>query len=211
MSRALLLSSLLFLGVGCAGAGNGLRAEGPAVRMGQRSAEPMVVTNRYITGPSSSLVLHGEGMRGRFRDRPVDLQWDYQKVTGVFGAQPTRLELSEGDDTRASGSFGGATVELLVKENVMVARVGICAYYMTRVDGGYSGRRDCAGPLEEQFYVDFPESLQARPIGEMATLLTLALVSYTDTYSPAVSTARFTTPREFLREMPNTSCRRTEF
>jgi hypothetical protein len=147
MSRALLLSSLLFLGVGCAGASNGLRAEGAGIRMGQQSAEPMVVTNRYITGPSSSLVLHEEGMRGRFRDRPVDLRWDYQKVTGVFGAQPTLLELSEGDDTRASGSFGGAPVDLLVKENVMVARVGICAYYMTRVEGGYSGRRDCAGPL----------------------------------------------------------------
>ena len=32
----------------------------------------------------------------------------------------------------------------------MVARVGICAYYMTRVEGGYSGTRNCAGPLEEQ-------------------------------------------------------------
>ena len=147
MSRALLLSSLLFLGVGCAGAGTGLRSEGQAVRMGQRSAEPMVVSNHYITGPSSSLMLHEAGMRGRFRDRPVDLRWDYQRVTGVFGAQPTRLELSEGDDTRASGSFGGAPVDLLVKENVMVARVGACAYYMTRVDGGYSGKRDCAGLL----------------------------------------------------------------
>ena len=208
MSRALLLSSLLFLGVGCAGAGTGLRSEGQAVRMGQRSAEPMVVSNHYITGPSSSLMLHEAGMRGRFRDRPVDLRWDYQRVTGVFGAQPTRLELSEGDDTRASGSFGGAPVDLLVKENVMVARVGACAYYMTRVDGGYSGKRDCAGLLEEQFYVDFPESLQARPVGEMATLLTLALASYTETYSPAVNMARFTAPRELIRHMPKTSCKR---
>jgi hypothetical protein len=208
MSRALLLSSLLFLGVGCAGAANGLRAEGPGIRMGQRSAEPMVVTNRHITGPSSSLVLHGEGMRGRFRDRPVDLRWDYQKVTGVFGAQPTLLELSEGDDTRASGSFGGAPVDLLLKEDVMVARVGICAYYMTRVEGGYSGKRDCAGPLEEQFYVDFPESLQARPLGEMATLLTLALASYTESYSPSVSMARFTAPRELTHRSPATNCRK---
>ncbi len=208
MSRALVLSSLLFLGVGCAGAGAGLRAEGSGVRMGQRSAEPMVVTNKHITGPSSSLVLHGDGLRGRFRNQPVELRWDFQKVSGVFGGQPTLLELSEGDDTRASGSFGGAPVDLLVKENVMVARVGICAYYMTRVEGGYSGKRDCAGPLEEQFYVDFPESLQARPLGEMATLLTLTLASYTETYSPAVSMARFTTPKELLREVPNTSCRR---
>jgi hypothetical protein len=131
-------------------------------------------------------------------------------VTGVFGAQPTRLELSEGDDTRASGSFGGAPVDLLVKDNVMVARVGACAYYMTRVDGGYSGKRDCGGLLEEQFYVDFPESLQARPLGEMTTLLTLALASYTETYSPSVSMARFTTPRELLRHLPDSSCKKMQ-
>jgi len=208
MSRALLLSSLLFLGVGCARAGSGLRAEGEKVRMGQRSAEPMVVTNQYITGPSSSLSLRQNGLRGRYRNQPVDLQWDFQQVTGVFGTQPTRLELSEGDDLRASGSFGGAPVHLLVKGGVMLARVGACAYYMTRVEGGFSGKRDCSGPLEEGFYVDFPESLQGRPLGEMATLLTLALVSYTDTYSPAVSVARFTAPRELIRDVPNTNCRK---
>ena len=208
MSRALLISSLLFLGVGCAGAGSGLGTQGPKVRMGQRSAEPMVVTHQYITGPSSSLDVRDDGMRGRFRNQPVDLQWDYQHVTGVFGTRPTHLELSEGDDTRASGSFGGAPVDLLVKENVLLARVGVCAYYMTRVEGGFSGRRDCAGPLEDSFFVDFPESLQARPLGEMATLLTLALVSYTDTYSPSISAARWTNPRELLRELPNSSCRK---
>lgn len=208
MSRALLLSSLLCLTVGCAGASNGLRAEGGKVRMGQRSAEPMVVTSRYITGPSSSISLRNDGLRGRFRNQPVELQWDYQHVTGVFGVQPTRLELSEGDDVRASGTFGGAPVDLLMKGDVLVARVGLCAYYLNRVEGGFSGKRDCSGPLEEGFSVDFPESLQARPVGEMASLLTLALVSYTDTYSPGVSIARFSAPREVLRQVPDTYCRK---
>jgi hypothetical protein len=176
--------------------------------MGQRSAEPMVVSAHSITGPSSSLSLKEDGMRGRFRDQPVDLQWDYQRVTGVFGAQPTKLELSEGDDTRASGSFGGAPVNLLVKGDVLLARVGVCSYFMKRVEGGYSGTRDCAGPLEEGFYVDFPEELQARPLGQMATLLTLALVSYTDTYSSLVSPARFTTRVERTQQAPSTYCRK---
>ena len=64
-------------------------------------------------------------------------------------------------------------------------------------------------PLEEGFYGDFPESLQARPLGEMATLLTLTLASYTETYSPAVSIARFTAPRgDSLRQVPFTNCRK---
>ncbi|MBN1203363.1 MAG: hypothetical protein JXB05_00375 [Myxococcaceae bacterium] len=177
--------------------------------MGQRSAEPMVVTSTYLTGPSSALALKADGARGRFRDQPVDLKWDYQQVTGIFGTRGVNLELSEGDDTRASGTFGGAPVDILVKQDVMLARVGSCAYYMTRVEGGYSGKRDCAGPLEEGFYVDFPESLQARPLGEMATLLTLALASYTETYSPAVSPARFARWQAELHKLPRSACTKT--
>lgn len=209
MSRSLLLSSVLVLSVGCAGAGNGLRAERGSARMGQHSAEPLVVSDHSITGPSSSLALSEAGMRGRFRDQPVDLKWDFQRVTGMVGAQAAKLELSEGDDTRASGSFGGARVDMLLKDDVLLARVGACAYYMTKVDGGFSGKRDCAGPVEEQFYVDFPESLQARPLGQMATLLTLALVNYTDTYSPDVSMARFAAVRELGESVPKDNCRRS--
>lgn len=210
MSRSLLLSSLVVLTVGCSGASNGLRAESEGARMGQRSAEPMVVSEHAITGPSSSLSLNEAGMRGRFRDQPVDLQWDYQRVTGVFAALPAKLELSEGDDTRASGTFGSARVDMLLKDDVLLARVGACSYFMKKVDGGFSGTRDCAGPLEEHFDVDFPESLQQRPLGQMATLLTLALVSYTDTYSPAVSPARFTAVRERTQYVPLSNCRRSQ-
>jgi hypothetical protein len=208
MTRSLLLSSLFVLGVGCAGAGSGVRAGGQEVRMGQHSVEPMVVTHYSITGPSSSLSLKESGLRGRFRNLPVELQWDFQQVTGSLGTQPARLELSEGDDLRASGSFGGMPVELLIKESVLMARVGACAYYMTRVQGGFSGRRDCSGPLEEGFYVEFPETLQKRPIGEMATLLTLALASYTESYVSAVSPARFTAPRDFTRHDARSSSRK---
>ncbi|WP_224243291.1 hypothetical protein [Hyalangium gracile] len=210
MSRSLLMSSLLVLGlgVGCTGVGEGLRPPTDGVRMGQGSIEPMVVSHDAITGPSSSLGLREDGMRGRFRDRPVDLQWNYQQVTGIFGAQPTKLELSEGDDTRVSGTLGGAPVEVLLKDDVLVGRVGVCSYYLKRVEGGYSGKRDCAGPLEEQFLVDFPESLQARPLGQMATLLALNLASYTESYSSAISPARFTTQRERMRHSPTTNCRK---
>jgi hypothetical protein len=189
MSRELLLSSLLVFSVGCASAGNGLRAEGPAVRMGQRAAEPLVVTHTYITGPSSSLRLREDGMHGRFRDQLVSLKWDYQKVTGMLGTRPTHLELSEGDDTRVVGSFGGSPVHIFLKGEWLVARVGPCAYSLRRTPGGYTGERDCPGAREEPFLVDFPEFLQERPLGQMATLLALAFVDYTDTYSSSASIA----------------------
>ncbi|WP_224247688.1 hypothetical protein [Hyalangium gracile] len=208
MKGSLVLSVLLFLGVGCAGSGSQVRAESEGGRMGQRSAEPLLVKGAHITGPSSSLSLRQNGMRGRFRNQPLELEWDYQQVRGQFGTRPAQLELSEGDDLRASGSFGGVTVALLVKQDVLVARAGACAYYMSRVEGGFSGKRDCEGSLEEGFFIDFPESLQARPLGEMATLLTLTLVNYTDAYAQAVSPARFTAPRDFTKMEARSSSRK---
>src|SRR5688572_29451353 len=136
MSRSLLLSSLLVLSVGCAGARNGLRAEDPAVRMGQRAIEPLVVTHTYVTGPSSSLRIREDGIHGRFRDELVSLKWDYQKVTGMLGTRPTHLELSEGDDTRVLGSFGGSPVHIFLKGEWLLARVGPCAYNLKRTHGG---------------------------------------------------------------------------
>lgn len=189
MSRTLLLSALLVLGAGCASTGTGLRPEGPEVRIGQSSAEPLVVTNTYVTGPSSSLKLLDDGIRGRFRDQLMSLKWDYQKVSGMVDTRRTFLELSEGDDTRVMGNFGGSPVHILLKDEWLEARVGACAYSLKRTTGGYTGKRDCPGAQEEPFVVDFPESLQERPLGEMATLLTLAFVNYTDTYSASASLA----------------------
>jgi hypothetical protein len=56
--------------------------------------------------------------------------------------------------------------------------------------------------------VDFPEALQARPLGEMATLLTLTLASYTESHVAAVSAARFTAPRDFTRHDARSSSRK---
>jgi hypothetical protein len=113
----------------------------------------------------------------------------WRKVSGMVDTRRTFLELSEGDDTRVTGSFGGSPVHILLKDEWLEARVGACAYSLKRTTGGYTGKRDCPGAQEEPFVVDFPESLQERPLGEMATLLTLAFVNYTDTYSASASLA----------------------
>jgi hypothetical protein len=65
--------------------------------------------------------------------------------------------------------------------------------------GGYSGQRDCPGAREEPFVVDFPEALQERPLGQMATLLTLAFVNYTDTYSASAAPERFIPVRSLTK------------
>jgi hypothetical protein len=194
MSRLLLLSSLLVLGVGCASTGSASRAEGPALPLGQPAGEPLLVQGSAITGPTSSLVVSGDAMRGRFRDVPVSLKWNYQEITGSVGSGGTRLELAEGDDTRIWGMFGGAPVDLVVDKEWLHGQVGGCGYILKRTEAGYSGRRSCGGPLEADLQVAFPAPLMERPLGERAALMTLMLVNTTTTYSPSISLSRFTRP-----------------
>ena len=195
MSRLLLLSGLILLGAGCAGSHANSRASEPAYSLGQPAGEPLLVQGSYITGPASSLLITEDAMRGRFRDLPVSLKWTWQEVTGSVAAQGTRLELAEGDDTRIWGSFGGMAVNLTVDNEWLHGSVGGCGYALQRSQEGFVGQRSCGGLLEDDLHVSFPAPLMERPLGERASLMTLMLVNFTNTYSPAVSLARFTRPR----------------
>jgi hypothetical protein len=182
--------------VGCASTGStAARAVEPAMSLGQPAGEPLRIQGQSITGPTSSLLISEGFMRGRFRDKPVSLAWDYQELTGVVGSQGTRLELAEGDDMRVWGSFAGASVDIVLNEDWLYGHVAGCGYAMKRDARGFVGRRTCGGPLEPDFHVAFPQALLERPLGEKAALMTLMLVNHTSTYSPSVSLDRFTRPR----------------
>lgn len=195
MSRLLLLSGLILLGVGCTGSHANSRAGEPAYSLGQPAGEPLLVRGGHVTGPASSLVIAGDAMRGRFRELPVSLKWTWQEVTGSVAARGTRLELAEGDDTRIWGTFGGMRVDLTVDKEWLHGNVGGCGYALRRTEEGFVGRRSCGGPLEDALRVAFPAPLMERPLGERASLMTLMLVNFTSTYSPTVSLTRFTRPR----------------
>jgi hypothetical protein len=191
MSRLLALSGLLLLGVGCASTRSISRIGEPALSLGQPEGEPLLVQGTDITGPSSSLSISESGMRGRYRDMPVLLQWNYQELSGSVGGRGTLLELAEGDDTRIWGVFGGLAVDFTLKGEWLHGNVGECSYVLKRDELGYSGQRSCGGPLEAELQVAFPEPLMARPLGEKAALMTLMLVNTTSNYSPVLSLARF--------------------
>ncbi|MFY0571484.1 hypothetical protein ACN28E_47695 [Archangium lansingense] len=195
MSRLLLLSGLILLGVGCAGSHANSRVGEPAYSLGHPDGEPLLVQGQYITGPASSLVIAEDSMRGRFRDQPVSLTWTWQEVTGAVAEHETRLELAEGDDTRVWGSFGGIPVDLTLDKEWLYGNVGGCGYALQRNEDGFVGQWSCGGPLEEDLRVAFPSPLLERSLGERASMMTLMLVNFTKTYSPSVSLARFIRPR----------------
>ena len=179
MKRLLLsttTAALFLLGAGCA-ATSGAGSSSPGVALGDASDEPLRLEGAAITGPDSSLVIEENGIRGRFRARPVSLEWDHQQMTGSVGEIATRLQLAEGDDTRVWGSFGGLTVDLTEDGTWLHGRVGQCAYALKREGDGFKGMRECGSALEKDIAVSFPGALAARPVGERAALMTLMLVN----------------------------------
>jgi hypothetical protein len=193
MSRLLLLSGLILLGVGCASSQASLTGA-PGQPLGHPAWEPLRVEGQAITGPTSSLLISGEAMRGRFRDIPISLQWTWQELTGTVGSSSTRLELAEGDDTRIWGNFGGVPVDLTLDKGWLYGRVGGCRYALQRNEAGFVGERSCSGPLEGALQVDFPASLLERPLGEKAALVTLVLADFSRPSASILSLARFTRP-----------------
>ncbi|MCP3144213.1 hypothetical protein [Pyxidicoccus xibeiensis] len=164
------------MGTGCA-ATSGAHASSGGVRLGDASEEPLRLEGTAITGPTSSLVIAGDGMRGRYLTRHVSLQWNYQELTGSVGEVATRLQLAEGDDTRVWGSFAGVPVDLTEDGTWLQGRVGACAYALKRDGDALKGMRECANKLERGIEVSFPQALAERPVGERAALMTLMLVN----------------------------------
>jgi hypothetical protein len=176
MSR-LLLSALVSLGVGCAGAGAAGRPG--ALQLGASDNEPLLLEGNEISGPSTSLSLREDGVRGRYYGAPLDLQWTGTETAGVLGGQRTRLELAPLDGTtrRFQGSFQGMPVDLELKGPWLTGRFGECRYDTEQTSQGFAGRRTCTGREREQVLVNFPEGLAQRTPREQVMLLTLAFTS----------------------------------
>jgi hypothetical protein len=176
MSR-LLLSALVVLGVGCAGTGAAGRPG--AFQLGARDNEPLLLEGSDISGPSTSLTLTDDGVRGRYYGSPLELQWTDEASSSVLGGQRTRLELTpQADDARRlQGNFQGMPVDIELKGPWLKGRFGECRYDTEQTSEGFAGRRVCTGREREQVLVSYPEGLAQRSPREQMTLLTLALTS----------------------------------
>jgi hypothetical protein len=190
-----MLSGVLLFGVGCAGTGGALRTGEAPIRMNQDTDEPLLLANGAITGPSSSLNLSENGMNGRFRNLPVELQWSYQELSGNIGQRKTRLELAEGDDTRIWGHFATLPVDLVLAGPQLYGYVGACVYVMQQTAEGFEGKRDCGLGTQEGVALGFPAPLQQRALGEKAALLTLTFANDSEAHTPANPMGRMTTLR----------------
>ncbi|NMO20247.1 hypothetical protein HPC49_23095 [Pyxidicoccus fallax] len=207
MKRLLLSTATVvsLLGTGCA-ATSGARDASSGVPLGSAALEPLRLEGADITGPTSSLRLVEDGLHGRFRTRPVSLQWSHQEMTGSVGQLVTRLQLAEGDDTRVWGTFAGLTLDLTEDGTWLHGRVGLCAYALKRDGDTLRGMRDCGTQLERDIEVSFPQALATRPVGERAALMALVLVNTGATDD--APQARYKPKGGTERVLPKTHCRR---
>jgi hypothetical protein len=174
MSR-LLLSALVVLGVGCAGP-TGAGPGSTALRLGPADREPLMVQGEDITGPSTSLALKDDSLRGLLRGAALSLELTPEVLSGTINGALTRLEFTSKDDaTLVKGSFGGAIVDLRLRGPWLTGRFADCYYDTEQTSEGFVGQRNCSGMRHEQIRVFFPERLGERSPLEQRALLTLAL------------------------------------
>lgn len=184
------LTTLCLLGTGCAATSGAQATSTSGVPLGNASIEPLRLDGTSLTGPTSSLHVDADGMRGRFRTRPVALEWDDQKMKGSVGERATDMKLSQGAETRAWGTFAGIIVDLTEDGTWLHGRVGMCAYALKRDGDTFKGMRDCGARLERGIEVSFPQELAAKPVGERAALMTLMLVNAKSSDAAPQMTAR---------------------
>ncbi len=175
----LLLSGLVMLGVGCASTGATGPAEGPGLPLGPSDNEPLLLRGDSVTGPYTSLSLMQDGVRGRYGNEPLNLEWTDQEIAGVVGGVATSIQLTpEGQATLIHGSFAGLAVDLRLEGPWLSGRFGRCNYETERTSEGFVGRRSCSGKKEkDQIRVHFPASLAQRPAREELGLLVLAMAN----------------------------------
>jgi len=135
-----------------------------------------MVQGEDITGPSTSLALKDNTLRGFLRDAAVNLELTNETFGGTINGAPTRLEFtSEEDATLIQGSFGGAPVDLRLRGPWLTGRFADCYYDTEQTSEGFVGQRNCYGMRHEQIRVSFPERLGERSPLEQRALLTVAL------------------------------------
>lgn len=175
----LLLSGLVMLGVGCASTGATGRTDAPGLPLGPSDNEPLLLQGNSVTGPYTSLSLLQEGVRGRFSNEPLNLEWTDKDVTGVVGGVATSIQFTpEGEGTLIQGSFAGLAVDFQLQGPWLNGRFGRCNYETERTSEGFVGRRSCSGKKEQdQIRVNFPASLAQRPAREELSLLVLAFAN----------------------------------
>jgi hypothetical protein len=143
-----------------------------------------------LEGPSTSVGLYGDELRGRIDGSPVILTLDDRamSITGLLGQRPVNLRVRGTDDGyHVSGLLAGALSDYDIAwsdRSGLRGRIGKCSYDLqwTEPAGGFQGQRECSDGHIEPVFVQEPAPMRpAREAGsglsatQSVAVLTLAL------------------------------------
>jgi hypothetical protein len=191
MTRTVLAAAVMALGTGCGGA----YVEAPpwqladdapvdtrstfALRTDGGDALVLRVTATRVTGADVSLEQFceegGTAIRGRAFGRPVNVDVNEDRVTGLAGGHPIDLEVSvHGPGLHLEGTVAGAPARFAIGPHAAQGTLGRCSYELARAGSGYEGRRSCGGPSAHT-WLRLPTALDGWGDDARATVLALLL------------------------------------
>ncbi len=134
------------------------------------------LTDSTVTGPDMRLNLSESGLRGEAFNRPVNVQWSQDEVTGLVGRTPVQLTVRrEGNQIHARGLYEGRLSDLRVSRAGIDGPIGSCSYSLKPAAGGYQGFRSCSQAPESPTTVQIPDGLWQKSDAAQIALLALLL------------------------------------
>lgn len=145
------------------------------------TTQPILVRaeGKYITGPGVSLGRYQEDghrvVRGMIGGSVTELRVEGDQVKGAIDNSPVELSVVRFDTAmNAHGLIGGKLSRFRVDQDGMRGLIGGCAYDLSRVDGGFSGRRTCS-QTAENFRLELPDTMASWSDADVAAVMVLFL------------------------------------
>ncbi len=179
MKRAVIASVMAGL-IGCAagrsGSGAGSAEDTFVVQLGGGGVLEAKLTQSELLGPDVQVKVSSSGLRGTAFNRPVDVSWKGDELTGLIGRAPVQLSVKrEGEQIVAHGLYGGRLSNFRVSRQGMEGTIGSCGYSLKGSGTEYQGFRGCSQSVQSPTTVRIPPAFWEMPDAEKIALLGLML------------------------------------
>src|SRR5262249_12296008 len=177
MNRPLIAACFLAGLAGCshapsgAGSGDTLR-----VHVAGGGVSEAKVTDSALVGPDVQVSVSDSGLRGKAFNRPVEVSWKGDEVTGMIGRAPVQLSVRrQGDELYAHGLYEGRLSDFKISRTGIEGPIGSCSYSLKGSQTEYQGFRSCSQAPQSATTVQIPPGLWEKPDAEQIALLALML------------------------------------
>jgi hypothetical protein len=179
--KRILIASVIWPGlIGCAAgrssSGTASAADTFVVQLVGGGVSEARLTQSEMLGPDVQVQVSSSGLRGMAFNRPVDVTWKGDELTGIIGRAPVQLSVKrEGEEIVAHGLYEGRLSDFRMSRRSMDGSIGSCGYSLKGSGTEYQGFRSCSQSAEGPTAVRVPAAFWEMPDAEKIALLGLML------------------------------------